>query len=77
MAEIELKSINRAVEEDICGFIMNSEKRYSEVLNNLIDDLEKSGAKIILLAGPSSSGKTTTANIIKDSLADRGHKTVV
>ncbi len=77
MAEIDIRTINKSAAEDLSHFIENSERRYTASLEFLINRLEKSNAKIILLAGPSSSGKTTTANIIKDTLAERGHQTVV
>ena len=77
MAEIELKSINDAVRHSALALIADSESNYMKSISGVADHLESSGAKIILLAGPSSSGKTTTANILKDHLAERGHETVV
>lgn len=39
--------------------------------------LSDPGARILLLAGPSSSGKTTTANILRDRLRAAGHTAAV
>ncbi|MBE6538643.1 MAG: nucleoside kinase [Ruminococcaceae bacterium] len=77
MAEIELKEINLRVRNDLCSFIDMAEREYADRLSETVDFLERNGARIVLLAGPSSSGKTTTANILKDLLEMRGHSTAV
>ncbi len=45
--------------------------RVSEVAEKIFDDRSK---KIVLLAGPSSSGKTTTANLLSDMLIKKGSR---
>ncbi len=77
MSEIQLKDINKAAVNDPAGFILDCERKYTSKLLGLTEHLESSGARIILLAGPSSSGKTTTANLLCDMLSERGHRTVV
>ena len=77
MSEIDFKEINKAVNDDPEGYIRGAETEYMTSLGSAADALEASGARIVLLAGPSSSGKTTTANILRDHLADRGHETAV
>ena len=55
------------------GFIEASEKAYREQINAIVRALdERPSVKVILLAGPSSSGKTTTANILKDAILASG-----
>ena len=38
--------------------------------------LERKNVKIVLIAGPSSSGKTTTSNLIRQSLEQNGIKSI-
>lgn len=57
-------------------FVLNSEIRYK----NIIDDIarkvcEDSGREIVMIAGPSSSGKTTTAKKLSEALTKNGVKT--
>ncbi|MBQ8208301.1 MAG: hypothetical protein IJZ89_06165 [Clostridia bacterium] len=77
MAEIQLKEISEALADDIVACVKEADLEYMKSINDVADALEQKGAKIVLLSGPSSSGKTTTANILKDHLAERGHKTVI
>lgn len=71
---IELSEINRAIEADPMGYVAQCDALYNERINKaaelVISRLNKS--RVILLAGPSSSGKTTTASRLKKALADRG-----
>lgn len=77
MAEIQLKDIQRELKDSVSLCIKNSDAQYMESIKSVADSLEKSRAKIVLLSGPSCAGKTTTANILKDHLEERGHKTVI
>ena len=52
---------------DDCSYDYHS--RVSEVAERIFCD---KGKKIVMLAGPSSSGKTTTANLLSDMLTKRG-----
>lgn len=55
-------------ERDFKALIKLSEERFNKYLEVLREDIVKMGEKkkLIFLAGPSSSGKTTTAHKIKD-----------
>lgn len=77
MAEIQLKEINEMTLRDAPGMIRESDSLYRRSICSIADALEKRGANIVLLAGPSSSGKTTTAGIIRDHLSEIGHETIV
>ena len=71
---IELSEINRALETDPMGYVAQCDELYDSRIKKAADlaisRLDKS--RVILLAGPSSSGKTTTASRVKKALADRG-----
>lgn len=77
MSQIDFREINRAAHEDIYRLVEQTEQSYKDSVCRVADALIQSGARIILLAGPSSSGKTTTANILKDIMGERGHETAV
>ena len=54
---------------DDCSYDYHS--RVSDVAKEIFNDKSK---KIIMLAGPSSSGKTTTANLLSDMLNKKGSR---
>lgn len=54
--------LNRAVQEQRTASLINvAETLHSKQLGRISDRIAECGARIVLLAGPSSSGKTTTA----------------
>ena len=71
---IELSEINRAIETDPMGYVASCDELYNsriaKAADLVVSRLNKS--RVILLAGPSSSGKTTTASRVKKALAERG-----
>lgn len=73
-----LSLINKMVEEDAEKFIKDCETRFddsvSEVVNAFLSD---SDYDIVLLAGPSSSGKTTTAGIIAEKIRSSGRNAFI
>lgn len=76
--KVEIEEVNKKAKENILGFIDECENFYKsqiiEIANN-IKNLNK--VKVILLAGPSSAGKTTSANLLKDQLIQLGKPAVV
>ncbi len=73
-----LEYINEQARLNPNEFVVKCEQRY----NNIIDDiakciLEETGREIIMLAGPSSAGKTTTARKLCENLNKKGVKTYV
>ena len=75
---IELNDINAALRTDAKGYVAQCDALYNNRVGKAADlvvsRLNKS--RVILLAGPSSSGKTTTASRLKKALADRGVDTM-
>lgn len=59
-------------------FVLKCEERYQNIINDVVKKIcEISERKIIMLAGPSSSGKTTTANKLSEALEKSNIKTYV
>lgn len=76
MAEcfVRLEEINRGIEQDRAGMIRREEQRYAQAVDCAAQRIEsRPGTEIVLLAGPSASGKTTTAFMLAEALARRGH----
>lgn len=54
-------------------FISSCEDRYNGIINGIAKKLKESGkTEIVMLSGPSSAGKTTTAKRLKESLEALG-----
>lgn len=75
---VQIEYINRRAKEDALGFVAECEKTY---LNKILPVADKVAAdngktKVILLSGPSSSGKTTTSKIFIEGLKTRGIEAV-
>ncbi len=71
---IELDEINFALRTDPKGFVKRCDNLYDNRIGKAADLVVSrlKQSRVALLAGPSSSGKTTTASRIKRALADRG-----
>ena len=71
---VELTFINDAVREDPVGFIARCDDTYTSRINKAADIAlsRMKLSRIILLAGPSASGKTTTASRVRKALEQRG-----
>lgn len=55
-------------------FIEKAEKRYIGIVNSVCDKIvSKKVNEIVMLAGPSAAGKTTTAHKIREQLQKLGH----
>ena len=71
---IELNDINTALRTDPLGYVAKCDalydRRVHEAADLVVRRLKKS--RVVLLAGPSSSGKTTTASRVKKALAEAG-----
>lgn len=69
----DIKLINKKVDNNLEKFVLDTDSRYRGQLFSLVDKiLAKNNIKIVLLAGPSCAGKTTTANLIKQVLELKG-----
>ncbi len=74
----KLYVINEKAASDAEKFIEDCEKRYQNIIDNIVKRIiEEDGREIIMLAGPSSAGKTTTAKRLKEGLFKEGVTTYV
>lgn len=70
---IDVKYVNKKTDNNLEKFVLDIDSRYRCQLFNLVDKIiQKNSVKIVLLAGPSCAGKTTTANLIKQILELKG-----
>lgn len=69
-----VEEINRAAREDAQAFVLNAEQDYHENIENIAHSIagENPMCKLVMLAGPSSSGKTTTAHLLMKELKKVG-----
>lgn len=73
-----LDQINGEVQRRPLEFIHESEQRYGRRLRQIAKDVSRSeGRKVLMLAGPSSSGKTTTAKKLAKSIRRLGRRCYV
>ncbi len=74
----KLEYINEKATENPQEFINECEERYKKIIDEIVGKIiSEEGREIVMLAGPSSAGKTTTARRIKESLEKNGVKTYV
>ncbi len=74
----KLEYINMMAKSAPEKFINASESRYENIINDIVDKIVlDTGREIVMLAGPSSAGKTTTARKLKEGLSKKGVKTYV
>ena len=71
MAYFTLNDINENVESNMESYINDAESRFESSVTELADRFT-SDCDIVLLAGPSSSGKTTTAGKIAQKIKNSG-----
>lgn len=71
---LELEQINKAAKNDPKGFIDEVEFSYKSTIKRISREIKelKNKCKVIMLSGPSSSGKTTTANMLINELKSLG-----
>ncbi len=72
--ENDLERINYEAEHSAPSFIARTEATFHRDIRNIAERIASSQdlCKVIMLAGPSSSGKTTTAHILLDALRECG-----
>ena len=70
-----LQSINCIAAEDPKSFIAHAESDFERAVQTLAEKIrDTDGCKMIMLAGPSASGKTTTADMLTQTLSALGIK---
>ena len=71
---LKLNEINEKVQSDPTAFVREESERYEKEVDTLAEYLTEglNGHHLILLSGPSSSGKTTTALKLRDRIREMG-----
>ena len=77
--EVNLNEINSLAQSNPARLVVNSEEFYKRQIKSLVSTFCSSQKKyrFIMLAGPSSAGKTTTSSLIRRRLMDQGINTLV
>ncbi len=74
----KIEYINEMAERNPRGFVKASEERYNKIIDNIVEKIiNDKGREIVMLAGPSSAGKTTTARKIREGLQRKNVTTYV
>lgn len=69
---LTVSDINKQVQANPQEFINKCEARHAKLITELGDKITKRNIKLIAIAGPSSSGKTTFSNKLRIELEKRG-----
>lgn len=72
----DLECVNRLVKECPEKLVKVSEKIVDDQIEKVVKHIVKGKFKFLLLSGPSSSGKTTTSNIIIKKLEKKGKRAI-
>ena len=73
-----LSNLNNKISQcKIEDLVKVTETHFNNQINDLVNDFVKSGARFLMFAGPSSSGKTTTTKKVALNLRSRGINTLV
>ena len=72
MTKYYVDIINAAAKADPKGFIEQCSENYISSVEDAATIMLDKGKKVIMLAGPSSSGKTTTAKILENTMEKSG-----
>ena len=69
-----IEKINKKIMKDVEALIKEDENKFNVQLKRIVNKIQKdsSNGKVILVAGPSSAGKTTFSELLKKSLTDLG-----
>ena len=70
---VNIDDLNKNIKNDYNDYILTCENYYKNQIKELVEEIKlSSNVKFVLLAGPSSSGKTTTAKLLKEELDRNG-----
>ena len=73
-----LDIVNELSQTDPEQLVKDSEHLYHKQIRTIVNEIVLNGQyKVILLAGPSSSGKTTSSNLIRENLSEHGYESIV
>lgn len=73
----DLDALNENCGTNAKNLIKTSEKIYRDQVKQIANSIMSKQIKMVLVSGPSSSGKTTTANIISKELLKKGIGSIV
>ena len=73
----ELSSVNAAAVASPEAFVRSTEEAYFQNLQTIAKSIAVSSCKLVMLFGPSSSGKTTTSYVLQDVLKQSGIESVI
>lgn len=73
----DIAQLKKERKENLNKFIEYCENKYKSQIKDVAETLIKGKYKMLLVTGPSSSGKTTTANLISKELVKRGVGSIV
>ncbi len=72
-----IKTVNDKIENDVRKLILDTESRYRGQLFSLAEKiLHKRKINMVLIAGPSCAGKTTSAKLLQEILERRGRHVI-
>lgn len=74
MKTYDIKQINEMFTDDPKALVRKGERGFHSQLDKLADELysKRKELKIVLITGPSASGKTTTANMVSQNMLKKG-----
>lgn len=73
--KIKIEEINNSISKNQIAYVSKCENEYKRQVFEVVDNVLKNDKiKFVLLAGPSSSGKTTTSKILGDSFEKCGRE---
>ncbi len=76
---IDLNQVNAESKTSLSKLILSSEKKYSDQIKEIVEEITNPNSKIklLLISGPSSAGKTTTSNILRLELSMKNFSSTV
>ncbi len=74
---INIEDINNKNSENVYRFVARGEGAFKEQITEIASCIKQNGKKIILICGPSSSGKTTSSRKISEELKEFGLQSCV
>lgn len=77
MLNIQKSFINDNIKNDPKAFVLDCENSYNQGIHSVALDIIKRKSQIVLVSGPSSSGKTTTSNRLRQYLLENNMKSYV
>lgn len=73
-----LTHANEQIQDNKLDFISQCEEKYRQQIEHVAEEIVSNNKlKVVLIAGPSSSGKTTTSNVLMKKLAEKNIHSVV